>query len=281
MVYPRAALDHNRRMSFNIEADPEGLAELLPIAYEQPLNERMRTFLRLEFLYTQASFHGESDNPWSARAAVASLLEILAITARGDARNDVLKELERQSAMLKEFQTRPGVDAGRLRSLLSNINRLRGDLNSAGGNFMAPLRDCEFLSAIKHRSAIPGGTCDFDLPDYSYWLHRPAEVRAAEFSTWMTTIRPLCDAIAELLWLTRENARPKQEKAVGGVFQIQFDKENPCQLVRITLDPDSDLFPEISGSQHRCTVRFLRWSGTHQRPIHVESDVPFVLTCCA
>jgi len=42
----------------------------------------MRTFLRLEFLYTQATYHSEMNNSWSARAAVSSLLEILAITAR-------------------------------------------------------------------------------------------------------------------------------------------------------------------------------------------------------
>ena len=52
--------------------DPQGEAELEPVVYEQPLNERMRTFLRLEFLYTQASYHSEFPNPWSSRAAVAS-----------------------------------------------------------------------------------------------------------------------------------------------------------------------------------------------------------------
>jgi cell division protein ZapD len=143
------------------------------------------------------------------------------------------------------------------------------------------LRDSEFLSAIKHRSAIPGGTCDFDLPDYSYWLNRPAEVRAAEFGSWLALIRPLCDSIAELLWLTRQNAKRKSETAVGGIFQLQFDRENPCQLVRITLPPESDLFPEMSGSQHRCTIRFLNWTDATSRPVHVEMDVPFLLTCCS
>jgi cell division protein ZapD len=143
------------------------------------------------------------------------------------------------------------------------------------------LRDSEFLSAIKHRSAIPGGTCDFDLPDYSYWLNRPAEVREAEFSGWLALIRPLCDSIAELLWLTRQNARRKSENAVGGIFQLQFDRENPCQLVRVTLPAGTDLFPEISGSQHRCTIRFLNWLDATRRPVHVETDVPFLLTCCA
>jgi len=255
--------------------------EPAPVVYEQPLNERMRTFLRLEFLYTQATYHSEMPNAWSSRAAVASLLEILAITARGDSRSDVLKELERHAALLKEYQTKSGVDPSRLKSLLSNLLQLRDDLSNVGGNFMGPLRDSEFLSAIKHRSAIPGGTCDFDLPDYSYWLNRPPEVRAAEFGEWLALIRPLCDSIAELLWLTRQNTRSKPQTAVGGVFQLQFERENPCQLVRITLPADTDLFPEISGNQHRCTIRFLNWTDAARRPQHVEVDVPFLLTCCS
>ena len=146
---------------------------------------------------------------------------------------------------------------------------------------MGPLRDSEFLSAIKHRSAIPGGTCDFDLPDYSFWLNRPGPVRAAEFGSWLSLIRPLCDSIAELLWLTRQNAKRKSETAVGGIFQLQFDRENPCQLLRVTMPPDSNLFPEISGNQHRCTIRFLQWAEATQRPVHMETDVPFLLTCCS
>jgi cell division protein ZapD len=259
------------------EADPEAA----PVVYEQPLNERMRTFLRLEFLYTQATYHSESLASWSSRAAVSSLLEILAITARGDSRIDVLKELERQVNILKEYQTKTGVDPARLKSLMSNLVQLRTDLSSIGGNFMAPLRDSEFLSAVKHRSAIPGGTCDFDLPDYSYWLNRPADVRAAEFDSWLALIRPLCDGITELLWLTRQNAKRKSEMAIGGIFQLQFDRENPCQLVRVTLPADTELFPEMSGNQHRCTIRFLNWLDATARPVHIEADVSFLLTCCA
>jgi cell division protein ZapD len=268
-------------MNSYLDPRPDADPELAPVIYEQPLNERMRTFLRLEFLYTQASYHADFPNPWSTRSAVSSLLEILAITARGDSRSEVLKELERHVNVLKEFQTKTGVDPTRLKSLMSNLVKMREDLSTAGGNFMGPLRDSEFLSAIKHRSAIPGGTCDFDLPDYCFWLTRPAEVRTAEFNAWLDLIRPLCDSIAELLWLTRQNAKRKSETAVSGIFQLQFDRENPCQLVRITMPPQSDLFPEISGSQHRCTIRFLKWTNATSRPVHVDSDVPFLLTCCA
>ena len=70
-------------------ADPATEAAIL--VFEQPLNERMRTFLRLDFLYNQALHHNEMATPWGSRAAMASLIDILAITTRGDVRSDVLK----------------------------------------------------------------------------------------------------------------------------------------------------------------------------------------------
>lgn len=250
------------------------------VVYEQPLTERLRAFLRLEFLWQQAVYHSETPSSFSGRAAVASLLEILAITARGDARGDVLKELERQMALLRDYQNRQGVDAARLRTILSNLVRRREELNGAGSNFMQPLRDSEFLSAIKHRSAIPGGTCEFDLPDYFHWLNCPSEQRESDLNGWLGTIRPLCEAVSELLWVTRENARPRRETAPGGVYQMSFDRDPPIQLLRISLPGDSKLYPVVSGSQHRCTVRFLNWTGVASRPCQGPEDVQFVLTCC-
>ena len=79
-------------------ADAEAPARRSPdagtLVFEQPLNERMRTFLRLDFLYNQALYHNEMASHWGSRAAMASLIDILAITTRGDVRSDVLKELE-------------------------------------------------------------------------------------------------------------------------------------------------------------------------------------------
>jgi cell division protein ZapD len=258
----------------------DALAARRTVVFEQPLNERMRTFLRLEFLYQQALYHNETPNAWSSRAAVTSLLEILAITARGDPRNDVLKDLERQMAVLRDFQNRPGVDTGRLRSVVSRLAERRDELQATSGNALARLRDSEFLAAIKHRSAIPGGTCEFDLPDYYHWLNLTAETRQADFATWLDVLRPLCDSVADLLWVTRENARPRREVATGGSYQIAFERDTPIQLIRITLPGDSDLYPEISGSHHRCAIRFLSWVDAETRPLQSPIDVPFVLTCC-
>ncbi|HJS89086.1 MAG TPA: cell division protein ZapD [Steroidobacteraceae bacterium] len=263
------------------EAAPEALPEDRTLIFEQPLNERMRTFLRLDFLYSQALYHNEMASQWGTRAAVSSLIDILAVITRGDVRSDALKELERQLTLLGEFQSKPGVDTNRLKSLIANLTRLRGELMNSGIANLQPLRDSEFLNAIKHRSSIPGGTCEFDLPDYLYWLSQPDETRIRAFNQWLAVLRPLCDAVSELIWLTRQNGRTRQETAQGGNFTITFERENPLQLLRIAVPASTGLYPEVSGSHHRCHVRFLKWKGVTERASQAESDVKFLLTCCA
>ena len=99
---------------------------------------------------------------------------------------------------------------------MANLLRLRGELCLPARPILQPLRDSEFLAAIKHRSAIPGGTCEFDLPDFFFWLNQAADVARAHVQRWLAMLRPLCDAIAELLWLTRQNGRTREEIAQGG-----------------------------------------------------------------
>jgi cell division protein ZapD len=124
-----ARVKHNMKMTEADEQGPEQPPETTTpegtLIFEQPLNERMRTFLRLDFLYGQALYHNEMGSQWGSRAAMGSLIDILAITTRGDVRSDVLKELERQLSLLTDFQSKPGVDVERLKTLMTNLVRLR------------------------------------------------------------------------------------------------------------------------------------------------------------
>lgn len=248
--------------------------------YEQPLSERMRTFLRLEFLYQQMLYNCEKEADWATRATISTLLEILAILSRGDVRSDVHKELDHQIAILERYQSHAGVDGGRLDAMVLNLVTSRDDIASIGTGFLLPLKDSEFLNAIKHRSAIPGGTCEFDLPEYSHWLRQPLTRRQQDMALWIEAVRPLCDAVSEVLWLIRESGQPQDRLAINGMYQHNMQKNQNCLLLRVSLAGDSRLFPEISGSQHRFTVRFLEWSTTASRAEQTDRDVPFELSIC-
>ena len=261
-------------------AEPAPGAETL--VFEQPLNERMRTFLRLDFLYNQALHHNEMASPWGSRAAMASLIDILALATRGDVRSDVLKELENELSTLNEFQTNPGVDAQRLKTLVANLGRLRADLMNAGSAFLQPLRDSEFLSAIKLRSAIPGGTCEFDLPDYYFWLSQSDEAQHAHLQPVARPAAPAmrCDRRTAVVDAP-ERAHRARRSPRAAPSASPSTGTTPCSCCAISLPATAGLYPEISGSHHRCSVRFLTWNGLATRPTQTEADVPFVLSCCA
>lgn len=247
------------------------------LCFEQPLTERMRTFLRLEFLYEQARFHLDGASDYSARATVSSLLEMLAILGRGDIRAEVLKELERQSERLNQYRRNPDVDADRLNAFIRRLDALKGQLAAIGTQFLQPLKECEFLSAIKHRSSIPGGTCTFDIPDYAYWLCSSVDGRERQLAQWLKTLSPLCDAVAELLWLTREAAEPERCVAESGFYQHSLDRNVQLNLVRVQISQSAGMYPEISAGKHRFTIRFNEWRGIDRRAAQSTKNVAFGL----
>jgi len=259
---------------------PNAVAGRRITEYEQPLSERMRTFLRLEFLYRQMLYNVDDDSDWATRAVIATLLEIMAILVRGDIRSDAYKELDTQISHLERYKSQPQVDGKRLDTLIGNLAASRKEIDAAGTNFLQPLKDSEFLSAIKHRSAIPGGTCEFDLPEYSHWLRLPIKRRQEDLSDWLSVVRPVCDAVAELMWLIRESAQPQEKIAINGMYQHSMKKDLSYRMLRVTLADDSSLYPEISGSQHRFTVRFLEWSSINNRAVQTGHDVPFQIAIC-
>ena len=59
-------MTQNRAMTSEDARPPSPSPDAETRVFEHPLNERMRTFLRLDFLYNQALYHNESANPWGS-----------------------------------------------------------------------------------------------------------------------------------------------------------------------------------------------------------------------
>lgn len=251
----------------------------MQVTYEQPLNERMRTFLRLEFLFLQAQHFLGGCSVSDSRAALACLLEILnVIGSRNDLKTDILKEMEKHSVNLARLEKVVGVDLHALGGILDELDDFTDRICAINGQPGQSLRQNEFLTSIKQRSAIPGGLCDFDLPAYHYWLQRPLDQRSFDLRQWLESLDAVRSALILILRLTRESTASKQELAVGGFFQRSLDADNPCQLLRVTLPSTVPCYAEISGGKHRFTVRFMEQTTTG-RAAQTARDVEFHLSC--
>ncbi len=236
--------------------------------------------MRLEFLYRQLRRNLDRTSAWDSRAVLTAILDIVAILSRGDVRSDLVKDVERQMDWYERLRRRTDIDERRLAGTLRNLQGHRDRLMTLGPQYLQSLRENEFLNAVKHRSAVPGGTCEFDLPEYTHWLRLPYANRRADLEHWLGSIEMLCEALAEILWLTREGGQTLQVVATNGCFQQSLAKSAANNLLRIGLPATTDLYPEISAGHHRFTIRFMTWPGIGTRPEQFDGNVEFDLQVC-
>lgn len=251
------------------------------IIYEQPLNERIRTFLRLEFLFKNVDSALEDSANIQSRDAINGLLSILSVFDRSDLKQEIIKELERLVTTLSALENSPGVDKQALDALLTELDQIIDSLHLKKSAIGQPLRENDFLYSIRQRSSIPGGTCDFDIPAYHYWLeHTSSDAQRQQLLEWYEHFSNVRAAIDITLRLIRGSTGFSNNTAEEGFYQHSLDSNQSNQLIRVKIPADAPYFPEISGGKHRFTVRFMQFD-LNQRAPQVSEDIAFSLSCCA
>lgn len=248
------------------------------IVYEYPLNERVRTLLRLEDLFDRVLFFMARDSAYDHHAALIGIFEILEVASRGDLKSDLLQELDRQRAFLEALRDNPAISEDKLAQVLGEIQQAFASLIASSGKTGQHLRENEWLMTIKQRAAIPGGVCEFDVPSYHQWLHHENEERRADLNAWLKPLLPILDALRIVLRVLRESGKPIALVAYHGVFQ-QAPAERVAQMLRLILRHELPCVPEISANKYALNIRFIP-SGSVQRTKVYEHDIDFELVYC-
>ena len=249
------------------------------IRYEHPLNERIRTLMRLEDLFARVGFFASRGEPFDDHAALLSLFEITDVAARADLKADLVQELERQKQVLAPLRSNPQIDQAMLAALLAEIEQVGANLLAQAGKVGMHLRENEWLMSIKQRAAIPGGVCEFDLPAYHHWLNKPPAERRRDLAGWIEPFAPIRTGAAIVLRLLRENSRVSRHTANRGVFQLMLTTGKVAQLLRLTMEGNPPYVPEISANKYALNIRFIGVSGMDRGNV-VDHDVDFELAFC-
>lgn len=250
------------------------------ILYEYPFNERIRTYLRLEQLFTRLSTLVDRDDPLDHHFALHTLFEVIDVASRADMKSDVLKDLDRQKQVLNGYRGNPAISEKALDQVIAQIDLYFGNLSQLMGKCGQSLNDNDWLMAIRSRISIPGGTCEFDLPAYYDWQHKSPQLRRQALLEWCSTVQPLAEAIALLLQMLRDSGMPQRVVATSGQFQQNLPQGRTFQLLRLRLDESTGLIPEISGNRLMVSVRLMQL-GSDQRLHSTSDDSTFELTLCS
>lgn len=250
------------------------------ILYEYPFNERVRTYLRLENLFQRLGRLLAREDALDHHFCFVTIFEIIEVAARAELKSDVLKDLEKHKQHMIAFRGNPAISADVLEEVIANIEAAFGAVNAQNGKAGSALAENEWITSVRSRIAIPAGTCEFDLPAYFHWQHHSAQRRREDLMRWASSLWPLAQSINLLLKLLRDTGVTQKVMATAGQFQQHLPQGRTFQLLRLRIDEQQELVPEISGNRLMVSVRLLRPSPDDKLPTAVSEDASFELTLC-
>ena len=249
------------------------------ILYEYPFNERIRTYLRLEHLFRRLGQLVPRSTPIDHHYALSTIFEVMDVAARADLKSDMMKDLDKQKLLLAGYRGNPAISEQVLDEVIHQLDGCFNVLDNLPGKIGQPLADNEWLMSIRSRVGIPGGTCEFDLPGYYAWQHHPAAQRQQDLEHWASNLAPLAESVHLLLKLLRDSGVPQKVMSTNGQYQQTLPQGRSFQLLRLRIDADMGLVPEISGNRLMVSVRLMRQDGER---MHASSEAaPFELTLCS
>lgn len=248
------------------------------ITYEQPLNERIRTFLRYEQLADQFAFFVKRQKPYDSHGALLTLIEMYNLVSRSDVKQDLLKHIKRQIDALELLAPQPNINTVKLNRILAEHKAFYDELHEVHGQIVDRLKNNDFFSGIRQRSTLPGGICNFDVPEYRHWLEQSFMQRKQILMDWFEPFQMVEKGISQSLKLIRQSVPFRQRLATKGFYYQSLDLGASYQMIRIRVDRDH--FPECSAGKQRFSIRFLSQTSLETTPKQIDNDIEFKLACC-
>ncbi|CUX96913.1 cell division protein ZapD [Candidatus Doolittlea endobia] len=243
------------------------------VLFEHPLNEKTRTWLRLEFLLQQLYKYSTLNETANALMFFRALADMLDFLERSDIRSEILKELDRQQKKLLRWEGMPGVDSKRVSALRAEFKHQAATLMSAP-RFGQVLREDRLIGAIRQRLFIPGGCCSFDLPALHLWLHLPQSQKDMKVNSWLQTLSPLNAALSSILDIMRHSGSFKNQISLNGFFR---NNTEGGVLLRLRIPVEYRLYPQVSGYKIHYAIRFFPLDSANGV---LPNRLPFELSCC-
>jgi cell division protein ZapD len=243
--------------------------------YEEPVQEKIRKFIKIEFLLNKIYYFKSKDNKSENYIALLALCELYEILLRSDIKSELIREIETQNAYLQKIKEIPQADGSKLNSVLEKQNQLLKLIYSIEINYLDHLEhDIFFKTLLKN--------CFTQLQPASvdFWLSRDILNRETQIDRWLEPLMFIKRSIDFILEVIRKSGRFEDRMAEKGFFIEKLDPKKNILLIRVTLTSDLYYYPQISVGKQRLTIMFMTKDDKNNLVPHQE-DLNFILTTCA
>ena len=245
--------------------------------YEEPVQEKIRKFIKIEFLLNKIYYFKGKENRNDNYVALLSLCELYEILSRSDIKSELIREVENHNSYFLKIKDIPetGADKDKLNSVIEKQNILLQLIHGVEPNYLDYLEhDVLFKTIVKN--------CFTQLQPASveFWLSRDILNRETQIDLWLEPLQFIKRAIDFILEVIRKSGKFEDRMAEKGFFIEKLDPKKNILLIRVTLTSDLYYYPQLSVGKQRLTIMFMSKDDKNNL-IPYQEDVSFILTTCS
>ncbi len=225
------------------------------IIYEQPLNEIIRSCLRLEYLFNRIDkvyVLGISSN---MHETLKYILDILTLLEMPSLKIRLIKKLHYYKIIFQKLLLNAAVDKKKLQQLITEIEELFNDF-SQNDEIIKEILEQKFIKEIRSHFHLPGD-CVIDSPLYNYWLHQSVLEQELQIDDYLDKLTQIRNIINIILKIARNSNDFITKTAIQGFYYENLQQSLSLQMIRIKLAKKYRIYPEISAGKHRISIRFM------------------------
>ena len=240
--------------------------------YEEPVDERIRKFLKLENYFLKINKHKEIDSIYDSLAALSSLISLYQTMSRAEVKRELIREIDFHKSRYIEYVKIDGSDKIKLNSIMEKQSVILNTLHNLKANYLNDLHVDElFQHCVKH--------CDTLSSELDYWLTRDHAYRQNQINLWLELIKPIENSVHFCLDILRKSSETREECTKNGIYIFKLDPEKKVRMLRVTMHSDNYFFPRVSVGPQRATVSFMTLNDNNKF-IQIKDDVTFVIDLC-
>ena len=240
--------------------------------YEEPVDERIRKFLKLENYFLKLKYHKDLDTSYDSYASLYNLIMIYKTLSRVEVKSELIREIDFHRQRYGEYIKIDSSDKIKLNSIMEKQNVILNNLYNLKSNYLNELNKDEFFQfCVKHFESLN--------TEMDYWLTRDHTMRLNQIDLWLEIIKPIENSVYFCLEILRRSSETCEICAENGFHLIKLNPEKKVRLLRITMQSDNYYFPRISLGPQRATISFMILN-ENNKYLQIKDNISFVLDLC-
>ena len=245
------------------------------VVYEQPVAENIRSFLKCEYLHEKINSSLSLESIWSIKSSISALLEMSDFSQRINLKVELLKELEKISFTLQKLNKDNEIELSKFDAYKTEVDRCLANLNDINDNPSKTILDNDFLMLVKSKLHIPAGDNFFDMPSYLNFLSSNKTFILENINNWYSPFKPIFISSILLLDFKRTISKFEYFSSNDSYFEMKLDKSDKTDLVRIKLEKNINIYPDISVNPQNINIMFKTSYGANRQSKPIEEKLDF------